>query len=132
MITTNWVKPEERTVHLRVLLCVLIGDRIVEQSRVRPGTTGVTLGDVALLTKLVWPDVGWWWSDFLHRVSSQLCPVIHRQYPDLATVSTVGLQDANFETWLAEQAQHFGNEWLTIEPATLPSTTPPRLQVKGI
>lgn len=124
MIEAKWVKPKEHKVHVRVLLSVLIGDRIA-QFGVAPETIGVTLGDIAALDKLVWPDGNWWWSDFLRRVPDQLCPIIRCQYPNLAIISSNDLADATFETWLAAQAQRFGGDgWLTIAPAPLPAAEP--------
>lgn len=133
MIETKWVRPEERRAHLRVLLCIIFGENL-GRAGVRSETTGVTLGDVAVLASLVWPDGNWWWNDFRQRVPDDLRPILLQQHPGLLEVNTDDLTDATFERWLAEQAPRFGGaEWLAIAPAPLPTTPPAvRPQVRGI
>ena len=132
MIEANWVRPAERSVHLRVLLSIVFNQEL-GRAGVRPETTGVTLGDVAILAKLVWPDLNWWWSEFLQHVPNQLRPVLLEQYRAGFTKVQHGVSDGNFETWLAEQAQHFGGEWLTIASAPLPAAEPAvRPEVRGV
>lgn len=120
MIEANWVRPETREVHLRVLISIVFG-RELEQAKVLPETIGVTLGDIAVLASLVWPDGNWWWSDFIQRVSTDLSPILHQQHVGGCAViqrhTITDVTDANFESWLAAQAQCFGGEWLVIGPS---------------